>query len=247
MAIPVKDANNNTIYIETSAGDGTIGNPYVTQTSIADIATETTLNSVLNNTDTVVTRLPELQSGRVPVSISGLTVTVSGVTLDSSESSPVFTRGKMRAFRFNPTVTSGTAYAQYDSVGGLLTLNNAVQADGRGTFLHSIYVSSVVSPGVSGLRIIFFDANPTASTFTNDAAIILNFDDQEKIASIVEINAPYQIDSNTFAASHNPNALLPRPILPVTGTTLYAAIQANAAITFNGANDLDVKILLYDE
>lgn len=251
MAIPVRDANNNIIYIESSAGSGTIGDPYITQTSIAGVALESTQNGLLNNSDTIVNRLPPLDGGRIPVTISGLTVTVSGVTvsgvtLTSSEASPVFTRGKMRVFRFNPTVTAG-AYAQYDSVGGLLTLSNAIAAAGRGAFLQSIQVNSVVSTGISSLRVILFDANPTASTFTNDAAIVLNFDDQEKIACVVEIGTPYQIDSNTFSAGHSSVSLLPKPIFPVTGTTLYAVIQANAAITFAGTADLDITFTFYDE
>jgi hypothetical protein len=196
---------------------------------------------------TVTANLGTIGSAATESTLAGLVSELQNKP-DGTILEPLVTRGKMRSYRFNPTVTSGTAYAQYDSIGSLLTLNNAVSASGRGTFLHSVQSNSVVSAGISTVRLLFFDANPTLSTFTNDAAIVLNFDDQEKIAAVVEIGTPYQIDSNTFSANQATTAPLPKAMLPVaSGIALYCAIQAGGSITFNGANDLDLTLTFYEE
>jgi len=158
---------------------------------------------------------------------------------------PLTGRGKMRPVRLTPTLTATPDYIANDSMGGLISITTAIAASGRGTFLHAINVNSVFAPT---LRLIFFNANPTASTFTDNAAIVIDFADQEKICGRFELETGAAIDANTYNTDASATASkLPKAMYPFTGTTLYLAVQALGTINAGSAEDLDIELIFYDE
>lgn len=154
-----------------------------------------------------------------------------------------YTRGTGRTIEATPTVTA-TTYAALDSVGGKITLANAFRA-GAGIFIQSVRVMSVPSPA---LKLILFRDDPSASTFTNDAAIVLAFADHGKVVAVIEFDEVQSIDGNTYCAhwaAGSPGlGLLVRPS---SGTTLYAALQSTGAMTSGGTTDFHLLIEAYDE
>lgn len=169
----------------------------------------------------------------------------------------VVSRGRSRVYRNNPALTL-TSYSANDVVGtdgdatqpGLYELPNAVREAGAGCFIHSVH--GATSKGGLSLRLVFFDAKPTASTFTNDAAININFADQEKIVASVTLSITDTYDTNTYHMKPNSTSAsyLPCAIAPVSGTSLWYAIEIITPPTdgaFTNAGDIDLTIVLYDE
>jgi hypothetical protein len=171
-----------------------------------------------------------------------------------TEAAPVAVRGKARPFRITPTLTAGGAgYAQNDCMGGLIEIADAVPAAGRTLLLHSIQVNIRKTASISSLsflQLIVFDANPAASTLTNDNAVNINFDDDGKVAAVFNIDAGNLLDSTTLSANQASTAPLPKAIAPVTGTSIWIALRqagSGTAIIHDNANDLKLTLIGYDE
>lgn len=241
------DPDDGTSLIQASAAVGS-ANPLHTQSATIEAAISGGLGAT-NETAPASDTATAAINGRLQRVAQNLTTLNSNLVAQAKGTlaDPLYTRGKMRAYRLNPTLTTGgVGYVANDALGPLVELAGAVAGAGRGTFLHSIQVACVQAP--SFLRLIFFDAEPTASTFTNDAAIVLAYADQEKIAAYFDIGAGVAVDGNTYTAGiASTSPTLPKAVMPLSGTSLYVALQTTGAVTFSGAGDIDVTIILYDE
>lgn len=137
----------------------------------------------------------------------------------------------------SPTITVDTAaYSIGDSIGGKLTLTSAVASSGGTGILQNITVvdASNIKPA---LEILIFNADPTAATLTDQAAIALSTDVSKVIDRITINTSDYVTVAGIAIAKVNIGDV----IQAVGSANLYAAINAVAAHDFVAATDLQVK------
>lgn len=125
-------------------------------------------------------------------------------------------------------VVDTAAYANGDCVGGLLTIEDAAfVAAGTGE-LRRVRLHER-STQAAALQLWVFNANPTASTFTNNAAMVVHADDVGKVQCVIAIAAA---DYKVSAASASGLAIVSgfsEIIRTDPAKKLYVALKSNAA------------------
>lgn len=139
-----------------------------------------------------------------------------------------------------PTITVDTnIYASGDTIGGVLTLSNAVRGHKKTGFLHSILVVDKDAQD-SALEILLFKSNPTAATTTDNAAFAFSTDDTELIAKIPVAAADYvDIDSTGIADLTNLGRLIQCDA--ASDGSLYAVIVSQGTPTYTAGTSLIVR------
>lgn len=149
--------------------------------------------------------------------------------------------GSGKNFEIAPAVTAG-AYAAGNSVGIPTQLASVNSASGRPVKLSSLLVrwkaNSGVTPPVTWL---FFNANPTNSTFTDKSAATLHVNDLTKLVGAVKVVAGdylYPISGGpTYAVLGGIEQLM----LPAT-TDLWVVGVADGAFTPLATTDLSLHL-----
>jgi hypothetical protein len=136
----------------------------------------------------------------------------------------------------NPTVTSGSAYAIGNIVGGLLALANAFGPACSGI----IQSASVVlkSTQTVALKLYVFSANPSNSTWNDKSAPAINAADVSKLAGVYGLTA-YDSGAGTCTL-YNLDSIGKQ--ITSASTTLYAVLVTTAAITFASTSDVFVSV-----
>lgn len=138
------------------------------------------------------------------------------------------------------TVGANTdAYTAGDLVGGKLTLADVFLVGPKEPYLLSITVQDLTKQNAA-LDFVFFDSDPTGTTFTNNAAFDVADADLPKILGYVSLT-DYSSFNDNSVGSVNSIGLAVKP----TGTALYAAIVARGTPTY-GANELSVTFGFVD-
>lgn len=142
---------------------------------------------------------------------------------------------------YTPTVTAG-AYAQNAVVGGLKTLkifNSSAQPSGVFDYF------MVTSKGglTTAMTVYVFDQLPSASTFTDNQALVLNSADIAKLAMQPFVVTPAVSGSGTTATTAQLAQItsLQNHDSPIT-QNLYIALVANGAMTPGSTTDLVIKM-----
>lgn len=132
----------------------------------------------------------------------------------------------------SPTVSSSPAYTSGDCMGGLITLAAVARISGGGGLLSTIYLNCK-SLQTLAIDAIFFNANPSASTFTDNAAVAIAAADFDKIVAVAHITDWTALGTPSFA-----QATVNKVFKLASGTTAYLALVARGAITLASTSDL---------
>lgn len=133
------------------------------------------------------------------------------------------------------TVTAA-AYSAGNSIGGLITIANAVRVSGGVSILASIQILDRANQKPTG-TIYIFDANPTNATLTDKTAFVFSTDDLKVIAQIPVVSTDY-VTTNSKASASLAN--LARVVQAASGTTLYAAFVPTSTPTFAATTDVQL-------
>lgn len=127
-----------------------------------------------------------------------------------------------------PTITVSTtpAYSVGDAVGGLITLSNAVRASGLRAFIRSLFILDT-SNVKNAFELLFFNANPSSSTITDNAAFVLHSSDTAKLIQRVSVAASDYVTLDTKGMARV--WVGDEPVTPTTGRDLYMAIVIPAS------------------
>jgi hypothetical protein len=140
-----------------------------------------------------------------------------------------------------PTVQAA-AYASSNVIGGLLTLAGMARLSGGTGLLHMVSLfTKVANP--PAIDVILFNSNPTASTFTDKAALTVAAADFDKIAGVAHVSDWTSLGASVSFGQATSLAI---PFQLQAGqTTAYAALVARGAITFGSTGDIKLaaKIL----
>lgn len=139
-----------------------------------------------------------------------------------------------------PTITVDTAiYASGDSIGGKITLANAIRVAGLTGVLQSIQLLDR-SNQKPLLEIFIFDSDPTAATITNNAAFVFSTDDLKVLGRISVIATDWvTVNSKAMASLRSLGMILKA----ASGTSLFAAIVINGSTpTFVATTDFQMRV-----
>ncbi len=140
----------------------------------------------------------------------------------------------------DPTVSNGTAYVAGDVIGAKITLSGAIRGTGYTALLSSIVAKAEDTVTASAIDVLIFDADPTGSTFTDNAALAVVDGDLAKLIGAVTLDKAVTVNASgnsTLVQATNIN-------LPVKGddtNKLYVVLVARAAITFNATDALTLS------
>jgi hypothetical protein len=137
-----------------------------------------------------------------------------------------------------PTVSASPDYSSGDSIGGLMTVDGIVGANGAGGLLAYITAVSKASVGAD-IDLIVFNANPSASTFTDNAAVSIDAADLGKIIGKVTLtSAAWVALSGTQVLQAITTAV---PINGQAAKAIYIAAVARGAINLASTSDLSFR------
>lgn len=186
---------------------------------------------------------PMLMKGNSSGDEVSVAVDASGYvkTVGVSGGTPVPVENWTTRVKVTPAVTNG-GYSPGDIMGALITLPNVAQAIDKGFVLNDIELSfkSAVTPS---LLVVFFDADPTGTTYTDNAAYSLAVADTFKVVAAVPINAlgGYLTDHGTPNTYRLGN--LGISMKPVSGTRdIYALVIDLTGVTLTSTSDLQVSV-----
>lgn len=174
-------------------------------------------------------------------------VTVSGTATTTAAASEAFMGhvGGVMA-RCNATITGSTspAYASGDLVGGKLTLSNAARVSGSSGIVQSAIITSKSLQNNVVFDVVFFNADPSNSTFTDNAAFDIHDNDLDKVIGVAQCNTVIP-----FSGSSVHQALgLALPFAGSAGsTTLYAAVITRSTTTLAGTTDLTLSVRILQD
>jgi len=141
----------------------------------------------------------------------------------------------------NVPVVQAAAYATGDLIGGKQELLYAVEeTDGAGV----IRGARLISTGAitNQVDLIFFNADPTNTTFTENGAFALDGDDVAKVIGGVEIDTFFAFNANGFGQSGFGELCL--PFVLADGTSLFCAMIARGAVTPAAVDGLELRLAI---
>ena len=138
------------------------------------------------------------------------------------------------------TTTNGTAYAAADNIGGKLKLKPAsgtiIPTGGFGR-IRAILLADKGKQD-SSVDINFYSSDPSATTFTNDAAQVIHDDDIAKIQHVENLTTYDDYSANSVAGAVSLDTL-------VTFTdALYCSLISRGTPTYTSTTDLILTVLL---
>lgn len=145
----------------------------------------------------------------------------------------------------SPTVTIDTAaYTAGDLLGGKLTLTDAVRVVGSSGIVQSIVLIDQDNEKRE-IDVVFFDSDPSGTTFTNNAALDVADADMAKIVGTVKITSA---DYISFAD----NAVATRSAIGLAFKTdgsrdLYAALVVREAPTYTATTDIALRVTILQD
>jgi hypothetical protein len=135
------------------------------------------------------------------------------------------------------TVSTSPAYTSADLIGGKITIANAVRVSGGTGTLASIQILDRANQKPTG-TIYIFNADPTAGTYTDNAAPSVSTDDLKVIGQIA-VNTGDYVTTNVKAFGKL--AFNPIPVKAASGTSLYAIFQTTSTPTFAATTDVQLS------
>ena len=163
----------------------------------------------------------------------GTTGDYSVLGLDAQGNLYVVAAEKKASVSASPTCDT-SAYAAGDLIGGKLSFASAVQfAAGSGRIGNVLLVDQAKQQ--IEVDLILFGADPTGTTFTDQAALDIADADIDKVVAVVNL-AFYTAFSDNAIAQYSPPGGLPFKL--ASGTTLYGALVTRGAPTYAASTDL---------
>lgn len=134
-----------------------------------------------------------------------------------------------------PTITGASAYAAGDLIGGKLTFTGALNASSLSGVLTSVTLTDLGAEG-KNVELVIFNADPTATTFTNDSAFDPADADLTKIVCPgVYITSHSAFNDNGASSVKNIGCAI-----SASTSTIYGALIAREAVTYDTTSSLTV-------
>lgn len=146
--------------------------------------------------------------------------------------------GEVVSVSASPTVQAA-AYSAGNVLGGKLTFSSIARiADKSLTIQAAMLFSKAAQTGIP-VDLLLFNADPSASTFTDKAALAVAVADYDKLIGVVHLYDWVSLGTPSLCQALG----IALPALPVSGgRDLYGVLVARAAITPASTSDLKVQL-----
>jgi hypothetical protein len=151
-------------------------------------------------------------------------------------SNPLPTGGNVVVITQSPTVSSSPAYSTGDVIGTKLTFAAAVLAAGGSGLVQAVQINCK-SAQTGAVDLILFNADPSASTFTDNAALAVNAADFDKVIGVVHIADWTNLGTPSVAQAGN----LAVPF-SLVATSLFGVLVARSTPTLGSTSDITVGL-----
>jgi len=139
------------------------------------------------------------------------------------------------------TVTA-TAYEALDLVGGKNTLSGAVRASAGSGVIQSVVIADQAAQAGS-YDVVYWSADPSGTTFTDEAALDIADADLLKIICVIPVTTTATFNDNGVSASNNAGCAFEVP----SGTSIYMAVVARSTPTFAANTDVQVRTTILQD
>lgn len=141
-----------------------------------------------------------------------------------------------------PVVTSGSAYTTGNIVGGLLHLTAVARANIGSGLVQSV-ITTCASLQSAYFDVLFFNSNPSSTTFIDKTALSIASVDLLKIIGVAHCT-----DVSGFSAQSIHQATsLALPFALASNTDMYMAIVVRGTPTFTTINDVNISIRIVQD
>lgn len=128
------------------------------------------------------------------------------------------------------TVEASPDYSTGDLVGGLLTiLESAV-----GGLIQSVIITDLAKQNIAK-DVVFFDTNPSNTTFTENATLDIDDADLLDVIGVVPVLDWFSFSDNSIGQALN-------LAIPFVNTPLYAALVERGTANYASTSDLTIRI-----
>lgn len=204
-------------------GAGTDVDPFVIQKNVTGSVVITSGNIIVDSGNMNVI----VDSGNIDANVTG-TVVVSEAKV-----------GKF-AKEIQPALTlTLTQYSTNESVGGRLTLPNAARANGGSGVIKSLLLYDK-NQQRGDYDFLFFRADPTSWTLTDNAAVVPQATDAPKLIAAIQSNREW-LDYGTHSILYMPDINIPFTLDPATAAITMAIISRNTP-TFSSTSGLVLTV-----
>ena len=150
------------------------------------------------------------------------------------------TGGFTKIVTVTPTIQATPDYASGDLIGGKMSFTGAVRYNdlvaGTG-LIQSVVITDLEKQSVA-IDIVFFDVDPTNTTFTDNAAFDIDDTDLLTIIGVAAVTDWKAFNDNSVGVALN----MAMPFNLGTGTTLYGALVSRGAPNYGSTSDLTVRV-----
>ncbi len=158
---------------------------------------------------------------------------------NSNDAQLVTAGGLTKSFTVTPTITSGTAYAAGEDIGGLITIasfgRSFFSGNGGSGLIQSVVLTDASAQNAS-VDIVFFASDPSNTTFTDHSALSIAAADLTKAIGVVHLS-DYTTASTSIGQAQN----LAIPFV-LSATTAYVAIICRGTPTYTSTSALSLIV-----
>jgi hypothetical protein len=142
-----------------------------------------------------------------------------------------------------PTVSASPAYSTGDNVGGKITLTEVARAAMGSGLIQSVVITSK-SLQTATFDVIFFNSDPSGSTFTDNAAQALVDADLSKVIGVAQCTTVVALSAESI---HQASGLALPFALTGGATTIYAAIVVRGTPTLGSTSDIHLSVRILQD
>lgn len=156
---------------------------------------------------------------------------------------PSFIASVTKTVEATPTIST-SAYAAGDLVGDKITLSGAARVTGATGIIQSIVIVDDADQGAE-IDVVFFDTDPSNTTFTDNSAFDAADDDLENCIGVVTVAASDYASFNDNAVGTAANVGL---AFEVSGSNaIYAALVTRGTPTYAATDDVTLRVTVLQD
>lgn len=131
-----------------------------------------------------------------------------------------------------------SAYASGDLIDAKLTFSPAVRGNVGTALIQSVQVFDIDAQAAD-LKVVFFEADPSSTVFTDSGAFDVADADLDKIVCVVDVVSHHSFNDNAVSTADNVGCPFD---LTAPSTSLYAAIVSQGTPTYSAATSLKIQV-----
>ena len=139
-----------------------------------------------------------------------------------------------------PTIDT-SAYATGELMGGKMTFTGALRSQTGSGFLVSVTVSDKAAT-TTDMELVLFGADPSSTTFTDQAAFDPADADLSKVIAVIALGSAERFTWNDNAVKYKGSLAIPIGQVGVNSVTIYGALVSRGAPTFATSGDMTVTL-----